>query len=350
MKNRLDYLDSIRGLAALLVVVSHIFETYIKHNPANYSKLVTLFELVEPGRIGVIVFFLTSGFVIPWSLKLNAEHALKNFVIRRFFRLYPAYWFSIIVAVIVGIGVGVNIISVEQTLMNFTMIQKFLGVESVIGAYWTLHLELVFYVLCAVLFTLGLLHKNHYLIMLTILFCLCSVGVAALRYYSQIKVPIIMPLGLAIMFYGALLRNYFIEKQTELTKPLIFLTVFYFSALLIADHFYYVDGWLKWFLTHVMAFSTFFLLVTKVKLHQAIAVYLGRVSYSLYLLHAMVIGVAFEVFGDFAYSGVGFVVTLITIIGASILCADLSYRFIEKPGVELARKITSKYKKVVETA
>lgn len=344
MKFRLDYLDSIRGVAALLVVLHHTFEWFIKHFEINYPILVNLFETFNLGRFGVLIFFLTSGFLIPWSLKRNTPHPLKNFVIKRFFRLYPAYWFSIIPAVIIGTGVGMNIISTDQVLLNFTMIHKFLGVESVIESYWTLHVELIFYFLCVILFSLNLLQNNAYLIMLTIVFSLCAVAVAALGYYYHIRIPVLMPQGLAIMFYGSLLCNYFIKKQSELLKPLVILTVLYLILLSVADKFYYVDSWLKWFFTHLAAFFMFFLLITKVKLNNRIAVYLGRISYSLYLLHTLVINVVFKMFGNFAETELGFYIVMISVLAGSILVADLSYRFIEKPGVRLAGKLTQKYR------
>ena len=170
--------------------------------------------------------------------------------------------------------------------------------------------------------------------------CLGAVLAAALRYYYHIKIPIIMPLGLGIMFYGALLRNYFIDKQAKLRTPLILLTIFYFSCLFFADHLYYLNGWQKWFASHLVAFIVFFLLITKVKLHSAFAVYLGRISYSLYLLHSLVIGVVFNVFGDFSYTNVGFYLVIISVLIGSVLSADICYRYIEKPGVRLAGRFT----------
>jgi peptidoglycan/LPS O-acetylase OafA/YrhL len=152
MKTRLDYLDSIRGFAALLVVFHHVFETYMDSMGGSYSLLESFYNVIDIGRVGVIVFFITSGFVIPWSLKVGSSEVLKTFAIKRFFRLYPVYWFSIILTVIIGLGPGIQIISTEQVFINFTMIHKFLGVESILPPYWTLHLELVFYFICAFLF------------------------------------------------------------------------------------------------------------------------------------------------------------------------------------------------------
>jgi peptidoglycan/LPS O-acetylase OafA/YrhL len=345
MKNRLDYLDSIRGLAALLVVVHHTFEAFLIQNEGAYPMLHHLFETINLGRLGVVVFFITSGFVIPWSLKTETPHALKNFAIKRFFRLYPAYWLSIIVASIVGLGFGVNVESLGQILMNFTMIHKFLGVESVIGAYWTLHIELIFYVICAVLFFFGILKSNKSLILMTVLFSLLAIAAAAMRYYYQIRIPLATPLGLSAMFYGAVLRNYLIDKQTELKIPVILLTAFYFISLYIAQKFYYQEGWAMWYLTQVAAFASFFLLVTKVKLNHAFFVYLGRVSYSLYLFNAVVIGVVFYFLGEFAFTNLGFVTVIVAVVIGSIFVAELSYRYAEKSGLALSRKFTSKYRK-----
>ncbi|WP_057832358.1 acyltransferase family protein [Colwellia sp. TT2012] len=345
MNNRLGYLDSIRGLAALLVVVHHTFEVFLKYNEGAYPILSGFNSTVDLGRLGVIVFFITSGFVIPWSLKGETPNALKNFAIKRFFRLYPAYWFSIIVATIIGLGVGVHVDSPQQVLVNFTMIHKFLGVESVIGAYWTLHLELVFYIACAGLFYFGGLKNNKYLITLSVLLSLAAIVFASIRYYYHIKIPIIMPLGLSAMFYGAVLRNYLLEKQTELKIPLIILTIFYFASLFVAQRMYYLDGWLSWYVTQLSAFTVFYLLVTKIKLNNPFFIYLGKVSYSLYLLHAVVIGAVFHLFGDFAFTSLGFALVFLTVLIVSIIVAELSCRFVEKPGVTLARKFTAKYKK-----
>ena len=345
MNNRLDYLDSIRGVAALMVVVHHTFEAFLIQNEAAYPMLSHLFESINLGRLGVIVFFITSGFVIPWSLKKEAPGALKNFAIKRFFRLYPAYWLSIIVAATIGLGFGVNVESLQQILLNFTMIHKFIGVESVIGAYWTLHIELMFYVACAILFYFGLLKNNKCLIAITICFCLLAVVAAAIRVNYQIRIPLATPLGLAAMFYGAVLRNYLIEKQVELKTPLIGLTVFYFISLFFAQNMYYQEGWLPWYLTQVFAFISFYLFVTKVKLHHPIFVYLGRVSYSLYLFNAVVIGIVFYFLGDFAFTNIGFITVIIMVIVGSIMFADVSYRLVEKPGVALSRKFTLKLNK-----
>jgi peptidoglycan/LPS O-acetylase OafA/YrhL len=225
------------------------------------------------------------------------------------------------------------------------MIHKFLGVESVLAPYWTLHLELLFYFICAFLFFLGILHNYKYLVLVVVLFCLMGLVAAAVLFYYEIKVPIVLPFSIAVMFYGALLRSYFLGGNTELRNVLILLALFYFICLLVTQKVYFQNGWLKWFITDVIAFCLFFLLITKMKLHNIIAVYLGRISYSLYLLHSLAIGIIFHFFNDIAFTGIGFLLVIICTITASILMAEFSYRFIETPGLILANKYIVKYRR-----
>lgn len=83
-KKRLIWLDSLRGIAAIFVVILH-----------NLLESVT-FGYFDIGKIGGAIFFLISGFVIPISLY---KKSIKQFIVGRFFRLYPAYGASILLAI-----------------------------------------------------------------------------------------------------------------------------------------------------------------------------------------------------------------------------------------------------------
>ena len=82
---RLAFLDMLRGIAALSVVLAHIITTV--------APAANPIQVIDFGRFGVQVFFLCSGFIIPVSLQ-NSQ-SLKRFWLRRFFRLYPLYWINI---------------------------------------------------------------------------------------------------------------------------------------------------------------------------------------------------------------------------------------------------------------
>jgi len=158
---RLDYIDSVRGIAALAVVYFHL-ALLLRTAGRSPWDFVFFTDIVDAGKLGVVAFFIVSGMVIPHSLTREAANPIKRFAVRRFFRLYPAYWLSALLALL-GLylmdgkdwpgpfflwrGDGAPVWS--TFLVNLAMLQRFLGVPDMIGLYWTLQVELIFYLLCA---------------------------------------------------------------------------------------------------------------------------------------------------------------------------------------------------------
>jgi peptidoglycan/LPS O-acetylase OafA/YrhL len=346
MKARLDYLDSIRGIAATLVLFAHLLGLIYKESALNFLFVNLIYENINLGRVGVIVFFITSGFVITWSLSQPAPHALKNFAIKRFFRLYPAYWFSILLAVLAyAIFDNLHYLHIEsfsQVIFNFTMIHKYLGVGSVIDAYWTLHLELVFYFICAGLFYFSILN-NRYTVYLILLSLVIAMFFAFVRYKYSIKVPIVMPLGLASIFYGSIVRSWLIDKNKDLKLTVLLLTLLFFIMLFVAQKMYYLDGWAKWYVTYIVAFCLFYSLITICKLHSKIFIYIGRISYSLYLLHPIVISLLIFFWWENTFTSLSLMIFCALAVVLSFAVASFSYHFIEKPSLVLSSKF--KFKK-----
>ena len=153
--NRFAHIDALRGIAALLVIWLHVSEVFFNLSPEILKKGTALYDFarsIDLGRIGVVIFFSISGFVICKSLNGNAIEGSKKFIIRRFFRLYPAFWVSIALGLfsmwwLFDKPFGFNIIAA-----NITMLPDLLGQEQIIGLYWTLETELAFYFLCWILF------------------------------------------------------------------------------------------------------------------------------------------------------------------------------------------------------
>src|SRR5262245_53819945 len=86
-KDRLAFLDCARALAAAFVVLAHGLQVCV---PGFLDWSLANLEL---GRSGVVFFLLISGFIIPPSLEQSGSPG--RFWLRRFFRLFPAYWLSI---------------------------------------------------------------------------------------------------------------------------------------------------------------------------------------------------------------------------------------------------------------
>ncbi|PPG42720.1 acyltransferase [Pseudoclavibacter sp. RFBA6] len=147
MSIRFIELDGLRGLAAGAVVVGHLTTTFTSLYPDAPTSSVNF----AYGQFGVQLFFIISGFVIL----MTAERARRasDFAISRFARLYPAYWSAVLISI--GVGLLADVPGTDLTplemLLNFTMVQRLLLVPDVNGAFWTLAVEMQFYVIVLVI-------------------------------------------------------------------------------------------------------------------------------------------------------------------------------------------------------
>lgn len=132
------------------------------------TRFTELFPQVTPpalsfplGHYGVELFFVISGFVI--TMTLERSKCASDFLVARFSRLYPAYWMAVVLtsAVLVAASGPFDEPTGHQVAVNLTMVQGFFKVPSVDGVYWTLEIELLFYALALALFTTGSLRRLH---------------------------------------------------------------------------------------------------------------------------------------------------------------------------------------------
>jgi Predicted acyltransferases len=90
---RIDFLDHVRGLAILGVMVFHAVEAAFGHQV--WREGPAWLRPASLGSLGVAVFFVVSGFCIHTSHAGSAEPGLGRFFLRRFFRIYPPYLFAL---------------------------------------------------------------------------------------------------------------------------------------------------------------------------------------------------------------------------------------------------------------
>ncbi|MFE9673310.1 acyltransferase family protein [Streptomyces sp. NPDC006259] len=157
---RLYALDALRVVAALSVMLFHFtgVDAATKANWGINPKALfpSIFPYTSYGSYGVQLFFIISGFVICLSAWGRTP---GQFVQARFLRLFPAYWFSVVVAVLVWRGLPDGerkAPSFSESLTNLTMVQAPLSARHLVGAYWTLWVELTFYLIFLVVIWKGL--------------------------------------------------------------------------------------------------------------------------------------------------------------------------------------------------
>lgn len=144
-KDRIYQIDLFRFLAAVAVVLYHyLFRGYSADNMSklNFSEIGGFFKY---GYLGVHLFFIISGFVISLSIK---KRSLIVFWISRISRLYPIYWLAVLITFIVIIFFGLPRYNTtfKQFVFNLSMFQNYIGIKNIDGVYWTLFIEMKFYI------------------------------------------------------------------------------------------------------------------------------------------------------------------------------------------------------------
>ncbi|MCT9935052.1 acyltransferase [Planotetraspora sp. A-T 1434] len=155
---RLVELDTLRFVAAFAVMSFHFMaasKSLWGEFPASLFPAVS--RVTALGILGVELFFLISGFVILMSVW---GRTIGEFAVSRVSRLYPAYWFAVIVIFIMYRFSGVTAFDPKLTTgeyaVNLTMLQGAFGIGHAGGVFWSLWAELRFYVIVAVFSLFGI--------------------------------------------------------------------------------------------------------------------------------------------------------------------------------------------------
>lgn len=152
---RLDYLDLLRVLALGSVIVFHYFFNGISKGTVDSVSLPGFSAIAKYGYLGVELFFLISGFVILYSTQ---NRTAREFVKKRFVRLYPMYWMALIVIYIVtNLPFWSNKgPAFSKFLWNLTMFPTAFGQDWVDAAHWFLARELQLYVFVTIVLAIGI--------------------------------------------------------------------------------------------------------------------------------------------------------------------------------------------------
>src|SRR5882762_3693640 len=147
--NNIQILNSLRAFAALSVCLYHFICT-----TTGFISNEIILNFFSNGKYGVQMFFVISGFVIPWAM-YNAKYYLKNifqFIIKRLSRLEPPYIISIILAILFIIA-RQNILHNNDVDFSFTQLALHFGYlipffkhyNWLNQVYWTLAIEFQYY-------------------------------------------------------------------------------------------------------------------------------------------------------------------------------------------------------------
>jgi peptidoglycan/LPS O-acetylase OafA/YrhL len=272
-------------------------------------------------------------------------------VIRRFFRLFPAFWLSVPLGVLSVWMLFGRQIGAGEIALNLTMIPGLLHVRPVMGLYWTLEYELGFYVLCLGLFKAGLLHRRYAAAAMTALFlALYLAGFAAMLilHHQQPADLGVVALNFGILFLGALWRRHLDGKLDGLERlalwgalALVLIVTPAACAYAIYRYSSHNDFFVRFPASYAAGVALFIAMTSFAKVRWRPLAWLGLVSYSLYLLHPValyVITYDIQVHGPGAAAPVG--VQMAIAAALSILLAAAAFYLVEKPAIDLGHRLT----------
>lgn len=385
---RLQFLDALRGVAALAVALQHFAEMLWE----DYFRFSL--EVIRPGEFGVVLFFLCSGFIIPASMEKRGS--LREFWTGRVFRLFPLYLLCLVAALALGVA-GLYPLPeaylerpVVATLANTTMLQQFLDQPLALGQSWSLAYEMVFYFAVSVLF-LARLHTRSVPVALLVLAAVVAVGTrvpplvisdgsdrwltaagvatavavaavvavvrggllrrAAAGVFTAAVVPLVLnqpgPLWFALLLFASMAVGTVLYRATtgETSGPVAAGVLAAAGGVMALVTWWHVEphpGPADTVLTawpEIATFAAAYLVfgVALLARHRLVPprwlVWLGTVSYSVYLVHALVL-YAVPWWGDSKP------LTFLRWLVITLVVSGLTYRWVERPAIDLGRRWT----------
>ncbi|MEO0535486.1 MAG: acyltransferase [Cyanobacteria bacterium P01_A01_bin.123] len=335
-KQHFHFLDSLRGLAAFWVVLYH---TKPSIDPLKEVLPAWLFiPIFSKGNLGVPIFFVLSGFVIAYSLR-KAEFGFlgfRNFILRRIVRLNPPYYASIAFVVLIAFfgtlvkGDPLFIPSALNVFGHLLYVQKILGFEHISEVYWTLCVEMQFYVFIYLFLwfsenRISSLNQKKFL-NITILLVSIIAFIFSIDRFNGGERPITFLPYLSAFFAGILVYWCWAKKINKYVL-MAYLMIAMGFAIAASDMF-----------SLMLALSAFFIYVAAITnnlgnwLNYPINLFSGKISYSLYLTHSPVLTAAFffgyKIFGESPFGS-----TLSLALGV-VSCTLVAFSFwwlIERP-------------------
>jgi peptidoglycan/LPS O-acetylase OafA/YrhL len=320
-KNRYKSLDSLRGIAAICVLITHFTNLYdhFYHYDFPISSLYRL-----GGSFGVHVFFTLSGLVIYYSV--NNKSSTVDFLKKRLIRLYPTYWVCLIITffAVLVFGLSKHQVSSRDALFGLTMLPQLFGALKVDNSYWTLVPEFFFYIMMAALLLIGKVSKIYWIAPIWIVLSFIHIHV----YHIKV-IGLVLNLEYGVCFLSGMLIYCLKQDKNQFLLWLYLMLCFFLYVS--KDHFdllNYVSIALVFFIFIAFVFNNLDFLQNRVLL------FLGYISYPLYLIHQnigyIIINTTRDYFGNL---GVIILPTLFSVALASVIAF-----YIEKPAMNILKR------------
>lgn len=317
---RLQELDVLRGIAAIAVLICHYTSEF---NVVGYLLDEQVFKL---GSYGPHLFFIISGFVILMTLQRCQRPA--DFVFSRVARLYPVYWFGVLfsTSLLIAWAPPTETPTATQFVGNLTMLQTWLRIPDIETCYWTLGVELKFYVIAFGLLAMGQIQRTELFVTLWLIVVTAyRLADASVGLPHLIGTPLIIDFAqlfaAGMMFYRLFAEGHSLLRHLVIvaTLPLQYFAEGLESTVVvsafIAVFYLFVFGRLAWTNWQPLVF-------------------LGNISYPLYLVHGTL---GYVVIHFLANLKAPFWLLILVPTMASIAVATVVHFYLERPSGRVLR-------------
>ena len=330
MENKNHTIDFLRFIAAAWVALFH-FNEPIAHVDNWYRNFVKM------GALGVPIFFVISGYCIGLSAS-RAKNA-ADFLVRRFFRILPPYWFSLLV--VIGSVITYKLLNSENSvailpksiipiLATLTLSTSPLSnIPTINWVYWSLTVELFFYLAAAI----SVVSKKRWvneIVLLLVSLVAFSADARASRALFFLEFWPAFGIGMALFYFK------FVDNKK-----------YFFPATLLLSNggaLFYINSISSYSITVVLTFLLIALSTHLIDLPNSLFSKLGDLSYSVYLLH---VPLGVYILGNFRnafiqnnlFANVLFDLLIYLVIS---VFAFYTYKYVELPSIQAGKKLLKK--------
>jgi peptidoglycan/LPS O-acetylase OafA/YrhL len=333
---RLKSLDALRGVAAMIVLLYHFSRRFGERFDDTWHPWISY-----DGQFGVLLFFMISGYVI--TLSTERVHRARDFLFLRFSRLYPTFWFclALTTAIVAAAQFPLPVPTPLSVAVNATMLTKTIrrlthqneAMPYVDGSYWSLEIELFFY---AIVFVLLLTRQMRHIVWVALGFVLLRLVDLILVRAVGATLPSVVQWAFFLEYwpyFGLGIAAFAFQHRHERLGPALLAC---FSFLSIAS------GGVALTVTMLICTAAFLGAIYDVLpfLRWRPLVWLGVISYPLYLLHQNIGYVVIRAALHWGLSTEGAIAAaLVTSLG---LATAVTFA-IERPSMRLLRQLFKRW-------
>ncbi len=368
-------LDALRFIAASMVIVFHLEHKKRLFGLQNAWKFLSFNKL---GDFAVTIFFTLSGFLISYLLlkekELSAKRTgietlnIKNFYIRRILRIWPLYYLIVVTGFLVWPSIDLFFIPKMSELWQHLytptgFVTYFLFMPNVayalfgnipyIDQTWSIGVEEQFYIFWPMLFTVVrrklipwlLAFLFAYLLLKFYLFRISHQSEQIGKLYTLAYISRFSCMAIGGIAAAMLMKKHLFDKQLSFLGQkwiqfIVLLTVAAFTFTGMHKLFWIIDHEVFSVLVAVCLINLSQPEVSIINVQNKQVLYLGKISYGLYMYHNILIGFSIwlitKAFGIEHYN----IALYLSSFALTILVSALSYEFFERPFLKLKEKFT----------